>query len=157
VVLLGIAAPALGVAFVQAAKQVNLNVPIWGTIGLGQKAFIDNAGPAAEGLKLTVLANWDQPPARLQELGALLVAGGKRPEGFGEVIATNALLAFVEASKSIPGEVTGANMRDALEKVCGLKGYGEGNLCYSASDHDGWSAELLTVVQIKGGKLVGVK
>lgn len=157
VVLLGLAAPALGVAFVQAAKQVGLDVPVWGTIGLGQKAFIDNAGAAAEGVRLTLIANWDRPTPKLQELAKLLEAGGKTPAGFGEVIATNGLLAIVAAAKTIKGEITGSNLRDALEKVCKLKTYAEGSACYSADDHDGWSPDLLTLAQVKGGKFEPIK
>jgi branched-chain amino acid transport system substrate-binding protein len=157
IVLIQVSAPALGAAFVRAAEQVGLKVPMWGPIGLGQKAFLEGAGSAAENVKLVLVVNWDDPPAGLQKLGDILRAGGKKPEGFGEVISTNGLLTIVAAAKSISGEVTGAKLRDAIEKVCGLKTYGEGTLCYKPDDHDGWSPDLLTTVVVKNGKFQRVE
>lgn len=156
-VLIQVSSPALGGAFVRAAKQVGLDVPIWGPIGLGQKAFIDSAGEAGNGVKLVVVANWDDPVEANVELGKILTAAGKPPRGFGEIMSTNGLLAAVEAAKKIDGEITGKAMQQALENVCGLQTYSTGKLCYSKDNHDGWGKDVPFVVEVRNGKFLSVK
>lgn len=156
-VLVQASAPALGAAFVRAAKQIDLKAQLWAPVGLGQRAFIEAAGPAGEGVKLVVLANWDDPIPQLKPLGDLMKAAGKTPQGFGELIGANAILAIVEAAKRVKGEVTGKALRDSLETLCGLKSYTAGTACYSADNHDGWSADFLTTVQIRDGKFMTLK
>jgi branched-chain amino acid transport system substrate-binding protein len=153
-VLMQVSSPALGGAFARAAKQVGLKAPIIGPIGLGQKAFIEAAGDAGDGVQLIVVANWDAPSPRMEELGKLLTANHKPPRGFGEVMGTNGLLAVVAAAKSVKSELTGAAIRDALENVCGLETYSTGRLCYSADNHDGWGEDVPFLVEIKNGKFV---
>ncbi|WP_340107588.1 ABC transporter substrate-binding protein [Pikeienuella sp. HZG-20] len=154
VVLIQASAPALGAAFVRAARQVGLDAPMWAPLGLGQKSFVDNSGEAGNGIRLTLVANWDDPSPKMQTLGDILTAAGKPPQGFGEVIGSNAFLAIVEASKSISGEITGKAMRDALENLCGVETYSAGTLCYSPDDHDGWSHDLVQTGIIQDGKFV---
>ena len=156
-VLVQASAPALGAAFVRAAKQIGLKAQLWAPVGLGQRAFIDASGPAGEGVRLVVLANWDDPIPQLVPLGELLKANGKTPQGFGELIAANALLAIVEAAKKVKGDITGASLRDSLETLCGLESYTAGKACYSADNHDGWSADFLTTVEIQNGKFKTLK
>lgn len=157
VVLVQASAPALGAAFVRAAKQIDMKAQLWAPVGLGQKAFIDAAGPAGEGVKLVVLANWDDPSPQLTQLGQLLKAAGKQPQGFGELISANGILAIVEAAKKIKGNVTGKALRDSLETLCGLKSYTAGTACYSPDNHDGWSPEFLTTVEIRNGKFQTIR
>lgn len=156
-VLVQASAPALGAAFVRAAKQIDMKSQLWAPVGLGQRAFIDAAGSAGEGVKLVVLANWDDPIPQLLPLGALMKAAGKTPQGFGELIGANAILAIVEAAKQVKGDITGKALRDSLEKLCGLQSYTAGKACYSAENHDGWSADFLTTVQIRNGKFMTIK
>lgn len=156
-VLVQASAPALGAAFVRAAKQIDMKSQLWAPVGLGQRAFIDASGPAGEGVKLVVLANWDDPIPQLLPLGALMKAAGKTPQGFGELIGANAILAIVEAAKQVKGDITGKALRDSLEKLCGLESYTAGKACYSAENHDGWSADFLTTVQIRNGKFMTIK
>lgn len=157
VVLVQASAPALGAAFVRAARQIGLTAPMWGPIGLGQQAFIDASGPAGNGVKLVVPTNWDDPTPELAQLGKLMTTAGKKPSGFGELIGANGILAIVEAAKTIKGEITGKALRDALERLCGLKTYTAGTACYSADNHDGWTGEILMTVEIRNGRFVTVK
>jgi branched-chain amino acid transport system substrate-binding protein len=156
-VLIQASAPALGAAFARAARQTDLKAAVWAPMGLGQKALIDGSGVAGDGMRLPVIVNWDQPTTKQEELRKLLVAAGKTPQGFGELLSTNGLLAITEAVKTIKGDATGKNIRDALEKLCGLKTYMEGSACYSADNHDGWTPDILTTVIIKSGKFVNEK
>ncbi|MDM0014923.1 ABC transporter substrate-binding protein [Variovorax sp. J22P168] len=156
-VLVQASAPALGAAFVRAAKQIDMKAQLWAPVGLGQRAFIDASGAAGNGVKLVVLANWDDPIPQLVPLGTLLKAAGKSPQGFGELIGANAILAIVEAAKKVRGEITGKALRDQLEVLCGLESYTAGKACYSADNHDGWSADFLTTVEIRDGKFITLK
>lgn len=151
-VLMHVTAPGLGAAFVRAANQVGLNVPIWGGMGLGQKAFIEGTANAGNGVKLVVFGNWDDPSPRQARLAEILTKAGKPPVGFAELLSTNGLLAIVEAAKRVKGDVTGPQLRDELEKLCKVTTYSDGELCYSKDDHDGWSSDALTVVEIRDGK-----
>ncbi len=161
VVLIQVSSPALGGAFVRAARQGDLKAPIWGPIGLGQKAFLEASGDAANGVKLVVVANWDDPVESNIELGKMLEAAGKPPRGFGEILSTNGLLAIVAAVKKIDaegkGEITGKALQQALEHVCGLHTYSTGSLCYSPDNHDGWGADVPFVVEVRNGKFVTLK
>jgi branched-chain amino acid transport system substrate-binding protein len=157
VVIIQASAPAVGAAFVRAARQIGLTTPIWAPLGLGQKAFVDASGPAGDGVRLTVVANWDDPSPELAPLGKLITAAGKKPAGFAELLGSNGLLAIVEAAKTIKGEINGKALRDALERLCGLKTYTASTACYSPENHDGWAGDLLTTVEIRNGRYVTVK
>ncbi len=152
VILLQVNAVALGAAFARAARQVGLEAPMWSSMGLGQAAFLDAAAGAADGMRMVVVGNWDDPSPRQAELGELLKKAGKKPAGFAELLSTNGLLAIVEAAKKIEGPVTGEAIRDQLERLCPLRTYADGQLCYTKDDHDGWSAETLMSVEVKDGK-----
>ncbi len=150
-VLMHVTAPALGAAFVRAGQQVGLNVPIWGGMGLGQKAFIEGTGTAGNGVKLIVFGNWDDPSPRQAKFGDMLRKASKPPVGFGEMLSSNGLLSIVEAAKRIKGDVTGPQLRDELEQLCKITTYSDGELCYSRDNHDGWSSDALSVVEIRDG------
>lgn len=150
-VIMQVTAPALGSAFVRAARQVGLDVPIWGSMGLGQKSFIDGAGALGDGVRLVVFGNWDDPSPRQAKLAEAMKKAGKPPQGFAELLSTNGLLAIVEAARKVKGEITGPSLRDQLEQLCNVTTYSDGELCYSKDDHDGWSADALTTVEVRNG------
>lgn len=152
VVLMQVAPVGLASGFLRAAKQVGINVPIWGSMALGYQTFLDTAKDAAEGVNLVLIGNWDDPTPDLTKLSNLMKDAGKKPEGFAELLTTNGLFPIVEAAKSIDGELTGAKMRDALEKLCGVKTFSAGKICYSKDNHDGWDKDLLVTVTVKDGK-----
>jgi branched-chain amino acid transport system substrate-binding protein len=154
IILLQVNSVGLGAAFARAARQVGLEAPMWSSMGLGQAAFIEAAAGAADGIRMVILGNWDDPSPQQAELGELLKKAGKKPTGFAELLSTNGLLAIVEAAKKIKGPVTGEAIRGQLEQLCPLKTYADGQLCYSKDDHDGWGAETLTSVEVKNGKFV---
>jgi branched-chain amino acid transport system substrate-binding protein len=152
VVLLQVAPVGLASGFLRAAKQVGLKAPIWGNMALGYQTFLDTAKDAAEGINLVLIANWDDPTPDLKKLGDMMRAAGKKPEGFAELLTTNGFFPIVEAAKTIDGKLTGAKMRDAIEKLCGVKTFSQGKVCYSKDNHDGWGADLLVTVVVKDGK-----
>jgi branched-chain amino acid transport system substrate-binding protein len=157
VVLMQVAPVGLAAGFLRAAKQVGLKPTIWGPMALGYQTFLDTAKDAAEGMNLVLIANWDDPTPGLKELGDMMRAAGKKPEGFAELLTTNGLFPIIEAAKTIDGPLTGAKMRDAVEKVCGVKTYSQGKVCYSKDNHDGWGPDLLVTVTVKDGKFKTVE
>ena len=158
VVLLQTSAPALGAAFVRAAKQVGIKAPIIGSGSLNQRPFIDAAGPAGEGIKVVSMGNWDDPTEKQKELGKVITEAGKTPKGYGEIIGSTGFLAVVEAMRRVEGTPTGPKIRDALETICNYeKTFIDGKLCYSKEQHEGVFEDSLITVEIRGGKFVTVK
>ncbi|EER62061.1 Extracellular ligand-binding receptor [Acidovorax delafieldii 2AN] len=152
-VLLWTSTPAMGAAFVRAARQVGLNVPIIGSGALVQRSFIETAGSAAENVTILAFANWDDPSPKLKKLGALLRTNGKTPSGFGELLTATGMAALTAALAKVEGPVTGARIRDALEKVCGIDNpYVDGKFCYSADSHEGFGSDALQAVTVRDGK-----
>lgn len=158
VVLLQTSAPALGSAFVRAAKQVGIKAPIIGSGSLNQRPFIDAAGPAGEGIKVVSMGNWDDPTEKQKELGKVIAEAGKTPKGYGEIIGSTGFLAVVEAMRRVEGTPTGPKIRDALETICNYdKTFIDGKLCYSKDQHEGVFEDSLITVEIRGGKFVTIK
>ncbi|MCZ4291674.1 ABC transporter substrate-binding protein [Hoeflea alexandrii] len=154
VVLIQASAPALGASFVRAAKQVGLDAQIWAQGALAQQSFIDASGEAGEGVNLIMIANWADPTPDLQEFADLLTAAGTPPQGFGEILGANAYHAIVAAAEKLDGDFSGPALRDALEQTCDIKVYTAGFGCYSADNHEGWTAEAMLPAVIKGGKFM---
>ncbi|MBP7065475.1 ABC transporter substrate-binding protein [Ferrovibrio sp.] len=158
VVLLKTSAPALGAAFMRAARQVGIKAPIIGTGSLNQRPFLDAAGPAGEGIQIVSIGNWDDPSEKQKELGKVIVDGGKTPKGYAELIGSTGFLAAAEALRRVDGTPTGPKIRDALETICKFPGtYLDGDLCYSKDQHEGVFEDTLITVEIRGGKFVTIK
>ena len=158
VVLVKTSAPALGAAFVRAAKQVGISAPVIGTGSLNQRPFLDAAGPAAEGIQIVSIGNWDDPSEKQKKLGEVIVAAGKTPKGYAELIGSTGAIAVFEAIRRVKGEVTGPAIRDALETICDYKDtYLDGNLCYSKDQHEGVFQDTLITVEVHDGKFKTVK
>lgn len=156
-VLLWTSTPAMGAAFVRAARQVGLTAPVIGSGALVQRSFIEAAGPAAEGVTISAFANWDDPSPKLKALDTLLRSQGKVPSGFGELLTGTGMVALMAALRAVKGPMTGPALRDALEGLCGLNNpYVDGKFCYSADNHEGFGADALRTVVIRGGKFVSV-
>lgn len=153
-VFMQVTVAALGVAFLKAARQVGLNVPVYANSGLAQRSFAEAAGSVAEGLRVLSIGNLAfQPSPGEKKLAELLLAAGKQPQGWAELVITNGLNTAVAAARSLPGEITGEAMRDAVEKLCGIDSYMRGKGCFGAGQHDGWGADSLVVTELVGGKL----
>jgi branched-chain amino acid transport system substrate-binding protein len=151
-VLLWTSSPAMGAAFMRAAKQVGITAPVVGAGALVQRAFIDASGDAADNVTMVSIGNWDDPSPKLQKLGELLRANGKTPAGFGELLSTAAATVLFDALNKVDGPATGQKIRDALDGVCTESAYIDGKLCYSATDHEGFGKDSLKAVTIKSGK-----
>lgn len=158
VIFVQASAPALGAAFARGAKQVGISTPMIGSFALNQRAFLDNAGTAAEGMIIVSLGNWDDPSPKQKALGDLLVKNGKTPAGFAELLGATSFQALAEAIKRTQGPVTGQKIRDALETICDFEGtYLDGKLCYTKDNHQGIGIDSLSKMVVKNGKLKTVR
>lgn len=152
-VLLWSSAPGMAAAFVRAAAQVGLTVPVIGSGALAQRSFISAAAGTAENVMLITLANWDDPAPKLANLDKVLRAGGKTPSGFGELLAASGMVALTEALKNVQGPVTGQKIRDALENLGEIENpYVDGRFGYSKTNHEGFGPDALHEVVIRDGK-----
>jgi branched-chain amino acid transport system substrate-binding protein len=135
-------------AFLRKLQQVGLDVPVYGMAGIVQKQIMTSGGKAAEMLIAPALVNPDEP-GPLKELFGLMKAHGG-VDGFGAVLGANAAASVVEALKS--GAATGAQVRDAMEKIGAIRGYAAGPIKFTPTDHDSWGPETVFFVTVRDGK-----
>jgi branched-chain amino acid transport system substrate-binding protein len=147
-VLLVTASTGSGGAFLRKLQQVGVDVPVYGMAGIVQKQIITSGGSAASMLIAPALVNPDEP-GPLTDLFTLMHDHGG-VDGFGAVLGANAAAAVVEALKS--GATTGAQVRDAMEKIGTIKGYAAGPIKFTPKDHDSWGPETLFFVTVRDGK-----
>lgn len=149
---------------VKNAKDLGLTIPIYGSHGNARKEFIDGSAGAAENVQLAA--------------GKILVpeAYGEGSEGFKVATdfierykaefgaepstfaghAYDAINLIAEAAGRVDGDVTPEALRDELEKTQGFVGIG-GTFSFSATDHNGLTADDLTLYVIKDNAFTLVK
>jgi branched-chain amino acid transport system substrate-binding protein len=153
-VFMQVSISALGASFNKAARQVGLSVPLYGNAGLAQKSFIDAMGDSGNGVRVLSIGNLPYEPIPPEtKLVELLKARGKTPQGWGELVGSNGLMAIVAAAKTVKGDVNGTSMRDALETICGFPTYMRGKGCFSKEVHDGWGEDALVITEVDHGRL----
>jgi branched-chain amino acid transport system substrate-binding protein len=153
-VFMQVSISALGASFNKAAHQVGLTVPLYGNAGLAQKSFIDAMGDSGNGVRVLSIGNLPYEPIPPEtKLVELLKARGKTPQGWGELVGSNGLMAIVAAAKTVKGDITGPAMRDALETICGFPTYMRGKACFSKEVHDGWGEDALVITEVDHGRL----
>jgi branched-chain amino acid transport system substrate-binding protein len=152
-VFMQISISSLGAAFLKAANEVGLKVPIYSNSGLSQKSFIEAAGALGEGVHVLSIGNlpYDPTPPE-QKLAALLAKAGQKPQGWGELAGGNGYMTVIAALNKIDGPVTGQKMRDTIEGLCDFDTYSMGKACFSKDKHDGWMADALVLTTIRDGK-----
>jgi len=144
---------------VKNAKDLGIDLPLYGSHGNARLEFIEGAGDAAEGFrfaagKILVPETYGQGTPEYE------VATGftERYEAqFGEPPSTfaghayDALYIIVEAAKRIDGEITPDALLAEIGKTTGFVGIG-GTFDFTPTDHNGLTAEDLTMYEVKGGK-----
>jgi branched-chain amino acid transport system substrate-binding protein len=140
------------------AMDLGIELPIYGSHGIARKEFIEGAGEAAEGVQFAagkVLV----PEAYGEGTEAYEVATdfiSQYEETWGEAPSTfaghayDAFWIIAEAAKRVDDDLTPAALRDAIEATDGFVGIG-GTFSYSPTDHNGMTAEDLTMYEIAGG------
>lgn len=140
------------------AKDLGIDLPLFGSHGIARREFIEGAGDAAEGVRFAagkVLI----PEAYGEGTEAYTVATefiDRYTEAYGEAPSTfaghayDALYLIVEAARRIEGEITPEALRDEIEKTSGWVGIG-GTFTFSPQDHNGMTVDDLTMYEISGG------
>lgn len=140
-------------------KSLGMTIPLYGTHGNARAEFISGAGDAAEGF-LFAAGKILVPEAYGTDTEAYKVATdfidrytakyGKAPDTFAGH-AYDALHITVNAMKTLDEGFTSAQLRDAIEATSGFVGIG-GTFTYSATNHNGMTANDLVMYEVKGGK-----
>jgi branched-chain amino acid transport system substrate-binding protein len=140
------------------AKDLGIDLPIFGSHGIARREFIEGAGDAAEGVTFAA-GKILMPEAYGEGTEAYTVstdfidryqaAYGETPSTFAGY-AYDALYLVVEAARSVQGDLTPEALRDAIEATSGWVGTG-GTFNFTPEDHNGLTGDDLTMYQIKGG------
>ena len=146
------------------AKDLGMDMPIYGSHGNARRELIDGAGDAAEGFKFAA-GKILMPQAYGEGTEAYKVANdfvtryeaefGQPPSTFAGH-AYDALYLITEAAKRIDGEITPEALRDEIEKTQGFVGIG-GTFNMSATDHNGLQASDLMLYEVKNGDWVAAE
>lgn len=140
------------------AKDLGVELPVYGSHGIARREFIDGAGEAANGVKFAA-GKILVPEAYGEGTEAYNVATAfidEYTQAYGEAPNTfaghayDALYLVVNAAKSIDGEITPEALRDAIEGTTGFVGIG-GTFNLSPEDHNGMAQSDLTMYEIVDG------
>lgn len=139
--------------------QLGMGIPLVGSHGIARQEFVDSAGDASEGTVMfagKILV----PEAYGEGSEAYEVATGfieRYTETYGEAPtntfaghAYDGLYLVVEAMKRLDEGFTSADLRDEIENTTEFEGIG-GSFTFSATDHNGMSADDLVGYIAEGG------
>jgi branched-chain amino acid transport system substrate-binding protein len=146
---------------VKNAKDLGIDLPIYGSHGIARQEFIDGAGEAAEGVRLAAGKVLD--PSLYPEgseartvaddfIASYEQAYGEKP-GMFPGYAYDALYLVVEAAKRVEGDLTPEALRDQIEATTGWVGI-DGTYNMTPEDHNGLSVDDLQMYEVSGGKFV---
>ena len=140
------------------AKDLGIELPVYGSHGIARREFIEGAGDAAEGVRLAA-GKILIPDAYGKGSEAFTVATefvDRYQAAYGEAPSTfaghayDALYLIVQAAQRIDGDVTPAALRDEIENTAAFVGIG-GTFNMSAEDHNGLTENDLTMYEISNG------
>lgn len=147
-----------GAVIVKQANDLGLTLPWYGGSGQARREFAEGAGDAAEGFvfvtgKSLVPSTWGEGTEQFAAVSDFAeryeAAYGESPDIFAGH-AFDAISIVADALGRAPG-ADGAELRDAVEAVNGLVGFG-GTFGFTATDHNGLTADDLAVYVISGGE-----
>lgn len=140
------------------AKDLGIDLPVYGSHGIARQEFIDGAGEAADGVKFAA-GKILVPEAYGTDTEEYKVATdfiSRYEAAFKEAPSTfaghayDALYLITEAAARVQGDLTAAALRDEIEKTTGFIGIG-GTFNMSATDHNGLAASDLTMYEVTDG------
>jgi len=140
------------------AKDLGIELPVYGSHGIARREFIEGAGDAAEGVRFAA-GKILIPDAYGKGSEAFTVATefvDRYQAAYGEAPSTfaghayDALYLIVQAAQRIDGDVTPAALRDEIENTAAFVGIG-GTFNMSAEDHNGLTGNDLTMYEISNG------
>jgi branched-chain amino acid transport system substrate-binding protein len=146
---------------VKNAKALGLTIPMYGSHGNARLEFAQGVGADGNGFlfgagHVLVPSTYGTDTAGLKVATAFVdnfkAAAGATPSTFAGH-AYDALYLVTDAAKKVDGEITGAKLRDQIEKTSAFPGIG-GVFTFSATDHNGLSDKDLSFYEIKDGAFV---
>ncbi len=149
---------------VKNARDLGLELPIYGSHGNARKEFAEGAGEAGDGVrfaagKILVPETYGEGTEAYKVatdfIARFTEKTGSAPSTFAGH-AYDALYLIVEAAKRVQGELTPAALRDEIEKTSGFVGIG-GTFNMSPTDHNGLTKDDLTLYEVKDGAFTVVK
>jgi len=147
-----------GASIVKSAGDLSVRLPLYGGSGQAKVEFPQGAGPAAEGFifgtgKSLVPANWGDGSEQFTVVNGFAerykAAYGSAPDIFAGH-AFDALAILEDALKRSNGDTSPKALTAAVEGTKGLVGFG-GAFTFSPTNHNGLTAEDLSLYQIKSG------
>lgn len=149
---------------VRSARELGQTLPFFGGSGQARTEFIEGAGDAAEGFtfgtgKSLVPANWGEGS---EQYAVVSDFASRYEQAYGtppDIFAGHAFDAFsivVAALNEVGADASPQELRDAIEQTEDLVGFG-GVFTFSASDHNGLTADDLSLYRIEGGTWVPVR
>jgi branched-chain amino acid transport system substrate-binding protein len=144
-------------------KQIGLDVPLFQSHGFGNLKYVEQAGPAAEGILFPAgrLLVVDDIPDTHPQKQVLATYKKDYETKFKEDVSTfgghayDAFLVITEAIKKA-GSVDRAKVRDAIETLTGLPGTA-GVFNFSAQDHTGLGMDAFEMLTVKNGRFAVYK
>jgi branched-chain amino acid transport system substrate-binding protein len=140
-------------------KDLGFKIPLYGSHGIANQQFIEGAGAAANGVKfaaghILVPASYgkggDAYTQATDFVGSYQAAYGTPPTTFAGH-AFDAINMLAAAAQNVSGDITSSSLRDAIERTSGFVGIG-GGFTFSPTDHNGLTADALTMYEIVNGK-----
>jgi branched-chain amino acid transport system substrate-binding protein len=151
------ATPGEGAPLTVQFRDLGINIPIVHNHGIGNQAFIDLAGDAAEGVLFPIgkLLVYEDLPATDPQKGVLTqyisdyteFTGGSTPSTFGGHAWDSMQMAIMALQAVGPDP---AAIRDYIEGITNFAGI-SGVFNITADDHNGIGKETLVMVEIKDG------
>jgi len=149
---------------VKGARDLGIDIPLYGGSGQARSEFAEGAGEAAEGFtfgtgKSLIPANWG---AGTEEFATVSDFAARYEEAYGEAPdifaghAFDALSIVADGLTRAGADSDPAALRDAIEQTKALPGFG-GTFTFTATDHNGLTAEDLALYRFKGGTWVSAQ
>jgi branched-chain amino acid transport system substrate-binding protein len=144
---------------VKNAKSLGLTIPLYGSHGNARQEFATGVGADGDGFRFaaghillpeTYGTSTEEYKVATDFVTRYTAANGAAPSTFAGH-AYDALHIIANAAKTVSGEITPANLRDAIEKTSGFPGIG-GVFTFAGTDHNGLTDKDLTFYEIKGSK-----
>ncbi|RPJ07952.1 MAG: ABC transporter substrate-binding protein [Spirochaetaceae bacterium] len=141
-------------------RQIGMKQPLYQSHGFGNLAYVQAAGPAAEGVLFPAgrMLVADVLPADHPQKKVLTDYKNAYESKYNEPVSTfgghayDALMILIEAIKKA-GSTDKEAVRAALEKITGFAGTG-GIFNYSATDHNGLDITAFEMLTVKDGKFI---
>lgn len=138
---------------VKQLRQLGSTIPVAGSDAFYSPVFIETAGEAAEGTTSVTALNTDNPDAEQAQLLTLYKTKYNAVPPPFAAFAWDGINIFKAAIEKSGGKTDADSILQGMFAIKGFKG-AMGTRNFTEQDHNGLSADSLTMAQVKGGKWV---